>query len=242
MADEHTMATEETLVDAALVPDPDSDEELGPGDMAAIADEDVRGCRLLIVRRAVEAIEVDGVAGGAAQIACTFQPASGVRFVWARLLLRLTSPADVTIIDLAPREVREGEPVRFTVDGTGKIGVNYEFVEVGTEESVKKEFAVYHCSIQGSGAGTAVARWDFSENPHRRDGISREQVLALTVPVIGEVTGEVLLTARVSRSGIGGALDAVRDLVLGRGERRYPIRLIVPEPPSFLGRLRFLRA
>lgn len=240
MTDSSTM-DDAILVDTPLVPDPDADEELGPGDVVAIADEDIRGCRLLIVRRAVEPIEVDGGAGGAAQIACTFQPAPGLRFVWARLLLRLTSPDRVTIIDLAPREVREGEPVRFTVDGKGKIGVNYEFVEVGIEEGVKKEFSVYHCAVQGSGEGTAIARWDFTENPHRRDGISREQVLALTLPVTGEVTGEVTVTARVTRPGIGGALDAIRDLVLGHGERRYPIRLVVPDAPSFLGQLRFLR-
>ena len=239
MTDENT--TEEILVDATLVPDSDADEELGSGSVVAIADEDIRGCRLLIVRRTVEPIQIDGRAGGAAQLACTFHPAHGLRFMWARMLLRLTAPAGVTIIDLAPREVREGEPVHFSVDGKGKIGVNYEFVEVGTEETVKKEFAVYHCAVQGSGEGTTVARWDLSENPHRRDGISHEQLLALTVPVTGEVTGEVLVTARVTRPGIGGAFDAMRDLVLGNGERRYPIRLVIPERASLLGRLRFLR-
>lgn len=232
---------DELLVDTALIPDPDADEELGPSDVVAIGDEEIRGCRLLIVRRAVEPIEVGGVAAGAAQLACTFQPAPGLRFVWARLVLRLTAPDGVTLLDLAPREVREGEPVRFTVDGKGKIGVNYQVVEVGTEESVKKEFSVYHCAVQGSGEGTAIARWDFAENPHRRDGISREQVLALTLPVVGEVMGEVTLTARVTRPGVAGALDAIRDLVLGHTQRRYPVLLTIPERPSPRGPLRFLK-
>jgi hypothetical protein len=37
------------LIDEALVPDPDAEEELGPGDAAPIADEDVCGSRLLLL-------------------------------------------------------------------------------------------------------------------------------------------------------------------------------------------------
>ena len=48
-----TMNGEETLlIDSPLVPDPDADEEMGSTDVEAIADEDLKGSRLLLVRRA----------------------------------------------------------------------------------------------------------------------------------------------------------------------------------------------
>ena len=53
------------LIDEALVPHPDADAELGPGDATPIADEDICGNRLLLVRRAAESVDLDGTPGGA---------------------------------------------------------------------------------------------------------------------------------------------------------------------------------
>lgn len=221
------------LIDAPLVADPDADEEMGPGDAEAIADEDLEGSRLLLVRRVAEAVDLDGTPGGAVQIACTFQPARDTRFTWARLLLRLSTPQGVRIVDLAPRVVREDEPVRFTLDRSGKIGLSYKVAEASAEAGKHKEYVIYYCSIQGSGEGTSLARWDFNENPHRKDGLEREQVLALTVPVTGTVTGTVSVNARLTRAGLRGRIAAIRDLVLGAnpGERSYPFAFEIPATP-----------
>jgi hypothetical protein len=147
------------------------------------------------------------------------------RFSWASIKIRLKKPVGITLIDVAPHEVREREPVKMSVDGTGKLGVKYGFFEIGAEEQVTKEYTMYHCSVQGSGQRTALARWDLNENPHRREGLGTEQVLAFTLPVSGLVTVEFLIAARVVRSGIVGGLDAVRDLVLGTNERRHAVEL-----------------
>lgn len=236
-------ANEVLLIDEPLTPDPDADEELGPGDLEAIADEDLKGSRLLLVRRAVEAVELDGAPGGAVQFACTFQPARDARFTWARLLLRLDTPPGVRVIDLAPRVVRENEPVRFTLDRSGKISLVYQGAEAGVERGTHKEYSVYNCSIQGSGEGTALARWDFNESPHLKDGLGREQVLALTVPVTGPVTATVTVNARLARKGLRARIEAIRDLVLGArpGERHYPISFEIPTAPSADGSTRFPR-
>jgi hypothetical protein len=206
-----------------------------------IADEAVRDSRLLVVQRAIEALDLDGTTGGAVQLACTFHAAPGTRFIWARILLQLQNPDGIRIIDLAPREVREAEPVRFTIDGKGTIGVNYEIVEVIAEEQVQKEFAVYHCSVKGSGASTTIARWDFAENPHRRDGLGHEHVLTLTVPVRGEVSGLLRMSARLLRPGLQRHMDAIRDMVLGQDEYRYPMTFTIPPTPPAAGLGRFLR-
>lgn len=93
------MNEEETLlIDAPLVPDPDAEEEMGPGDLEPIADEDLRGSRLLLVRRAIEPIDLEGTPGGVVQLACTFQPAQGTRFTFAQFRLRLVIPAGIRII------------------------------------------------------------------------------------------------------------------------------------------------
>ncbi|HLM67702.1 MAG TPA: hypothetical protein VK358_09255 [Longimicrobium sp.] len=237
----------ELLVEAPLVPDPDERRELYRGggehdDPETLSDADLQGSRLLLVRRAVEGIDLDGRPGGVVEIACVFQPAEGTRFSWARVVLRLTDPVGVRVLDLAPREVREGEPVKFTVDGKGKLGLKYQIAEAGAERSVRREFAVYHCAVQGSGEGTSLARWDFTENPHARDGIGREQVLALTLPVTGTVSGTLTANARLARAGLRGRIDRVRDLVLGGGvhERRYPVSFQLPQAPPPSGLARFL--
>jgi len=233
---------EAILIDAPLAPDPDPLEELGPADPEAIADEELKGCRLLLVLRAVEPVRIGSTPGGALELTCTFHPAPGCRFTTATMLLRLTSPGGVRIADLAPQEVKEAEPVRFTVDDRGKLGVKYSPLEAGAESGSRLEYAVYHCSVQGSGAGTALARWDFTENEHRKDGISREQVLALTLPVTGRGAGTITLAARVARPGLGGQWEAIRDLVLGPDQRHYDLAFEIPEAPHSAGLLgRFLR-
>lgn len=224
------MSDEEILVDTPLVPDADADEEMGPGDTETIADEELRGSRFLLVRRAVEAIDIDGAPGGAVKFACTFHSSPGTRFVEARLALRLNEPPGVNVYDLAPREVRENEPVRFKVDDKGKLSLGYAKIgaELGHESGSSTEFAVYHCVVKGSGANTALAKWDFAENPHKQDGIGHEQVLALTIPATGKVAGTLSVSARLVRPGLKGAFDAVRELVIGNDERNYQISFTIP--------------
>lgn len=224
------MDDHEILIDAPLVPDADADEEMGSSNTETITDEDLRGSRFLLVRRAVEAIDIDGTPGGAIKFACTFHAVSGTRFVEARLALRLSEPPGVNIHDLAPREVRENEPVRFKVDDKGKFSLGYAKVgaELGQESEKSAEFAIYHCAIKGSGENTALARWDFTENPHKQDGIGHEQVLALTIPVTGRVAGTLSVSARLVRPGLKGTWDAIRELVIGADERNYPLSFTIP--------------
>jgi hypothetical protein len=230
------------LLDAPLVPDPYAAEEMGPADAEAIADENLKGSRLLLVRRAVEPVDIAGVPGGAVELVCTFQPAPGSRFASARLLLKLTGPQGVRIADLEPRQVREQEPVKFVLDRKGKLGLKVLKAEAGAEAGVRMEYAVYHCAVTGSGQATPLARWDFTENPHRKDGLGAEQSLALTLPVTGRVTGTVSVTARLIRPGLRGALEAVRDLILGPGpDRHYPIHFDIPQAQEPHGLFRFLR-
>lgn len=225
---------DEILIDAPLVPDTDADKELGPRDAKAIADEDLQGSRFLLVRRAVEAIDISGTPGGAIKFACTFHAAAGTRFVEARLVLRLTEPPGVSIHDLAPREVRESEPARFKLDEKGKLSLGYDKVGAGfgQESGTTTEFAIYHCAVRGSGENTMLARWDFIENPHKKDGLGHEQVLALTIPVTGQVAGDISVSARLVRPGLKGAWDAIREMVIGEQERSYPISFTIPPKTS----------
>jgi hypothetical protein len=231
------------LIDAPLVPDPDASEEMGPGDAEAIADEDIKGCRLLLVRRAVEPVDLEGTPGGAIELACTFQPAAGARFKSARLVLRLTEPPGVLIADIAPRNAPEKEPVKFALDTKGKLSLKYLGLEAGAEAGTRKEYAVYHCAVLGSGEATPTARWDFAENPHKKDGLGHEHALALTLPIMGMVSGTVSVAARLARLGLPGKLEAIRDLILGPrlSERRYPITFDIPKAQPASGLFRFLR-
>ncbi|MDJ0702472.1 MAG: hypothetical protein QNJ46_04250 [Leptolyngbyaceae cyanobacterium MO_188.B28] len=217
------------LIDAPLVADPDADEELGPDVAEPIADEDLRGSRLLLARRVVTPIEINGESGGLVELSCTFQPAYETRFTWARLTMMLKTPAGIRIAGLEPRAIQDPRPVKFTVDDKGTLGLKYAPTELGVEQSIQKEYEVYHCAVQGSGIGTAKARWDFRENEHRQDGLGTDQGLLLTLPVTGRVSGLVLVNARLARSGVGGVLSAVRDMILGAEQRDYSFSVEIPE-------------
>jgi hypothetical protein len=239
-----TINQEDTLlIDAPLIPDPDADQELGPKGITAIADEDLKGSRLLVVRRAVEPIDLEGTPGGVIQIACSFQPAQGTRFISAQFRLRLTMPEGIRIIDLAPRSVEDTHPVEFTLEGKGKLGIKSLPlpIEPSLEIGANKKYAIYHCKVQGTGEGTSLARWDFKENPDLRNGIGQEQILNLTLPVTGQVTGSAIVSARIARSGIQGKLEAIRDMILGTPpqERFYPITLNIPTIPPANGLTKF---
>ena len=155
------------------------------------------------------------------------------------------TPDGIRIIDLAPRSLDDPNPVEFTVNRKGQLSVTS--LPVSIESSVEigssKKYVRYHCRVQGSGEGTSLARWDFKENPDRRDGIGQEQVLTLSLPVTGQVTGRVIVSARLARSGLRGSIEAIRDMILGAkpNERSYPITFEIPEAPLPNGMTRFLR-
>lgn len=236
------MTEQDILIDAPLEPDPDATEEMGPAEAQAIADEDLKGSRLLLVRRAVEAVDLDGWPGGAVQLTCTFQPADNCRFASARLVLKLTTPAGVRFGDVQPVEVREDEPVKFVLESKGKLGLKYLKLEGGTEAGEKVEYATYHCAVTGAGDGTQLASWSFKENPFRRDGLGSSHALAFTIPAVGRVAGEAIVTARLIRPGLSGAADAIRDLILGPPKgSHYPVSFDIPTAQPTAGLLHFLR-
>ena len=234
---------DELLIDAPLIADPDADEEMGPSELAAIADEDVKGSRLLVVRRAVEPIDLGGTAGGLVQLACTFQPAQQTRFTSAHLRLRVTAPPEARIVDLAPKVIQDSNPVEFTFDNTGKLGIELPILQGNVESGLQKKYTTYHCRVQGSGVGTNMVRWDFREDPDRQDGLGQEQVLNFTLPVTGPITGCVIVSARLARGGVQGKLEAIRDLILGSSpvERQYAIAFTIPPSPTHRGLARWFR-
>lgn len=216
------------LVDAPLIADPDAEEELGPSDAKAIADEDLQGSRLLLALKSVQSIDIDGEPGGLVELSCTFQPNYGTRFSWARLILRLTSPENATFIDIAPKEIKDSHPVKISVGNKGMLGLKYAPAEAGIEQSQNAEFEVYQCTVQGSGVTTAKARWDFRESDHRQNGLGTSQVLAFTLPVTGKVSGLVLVSARLAKQGVGGAVASIKDMILGPGQTDYGFTFEIP--------------
>lgn len=228
--------SEDLLFDMPLIPDPDADEEMGPGDVDAIADEDIRGSRILLVRRVIEPIDLQNTTGAVVQFACTFQPSPGTRFSFAQLTFRFTVPSGIKIIDVAPRNIDDPHPVEMTLSKTGKLG--FKSLPGSSESELgmgtTKKFVKYHCQVQGSGEGTALAIWTLKENPDRKDGIGPEQVLTLTLPVTGKIEGSIVVSARLVRKGISGAVDAIRDLILGPkpDKRDYAVAFEIPTKAS----------
>ena len=145
------MSEQETLLaDVPLVGDPNATEELGATDIEAIADEDLKGSRLLLVTSVVQPIDLEGTPGGIVQLVSTFQPAEGARFSSAQFRLRLVTPAGLRIIDLAPRVVDDAHPVEFSIDKKGKLGLSIPSVpiEPSIEIGSSKKYVKYHCAVR----------------------------------------------------------------------------------------------
>ncbi len=221
----------EILIDAPLIPDPDETQELGSRPLTAIADEELTGCRLLLVLKAVESIDADGVAGGALKLACTFHPAPGSRFTSARLNLKLQTPPGAQFLSIAPKAVLDS-PVKYTINRKGQLGVKYLTVEASGGADTHQEYEEYHCKVQGSGEGGTYVYWTFNENPVRRNGLGREQILAMTLPVTGKVTATVEVTAVLSKTS--GVMEALRNMLLKPESfhKSYSIAVEIPPAPA----------
>jgi hypothetical protein len=232
----------EFLIDAPLIADPDEDQLLGGG-VEAIADHDLSGSRLLLVRRAMEAVDIEGTAGGAVELLCTFQPGAGARFQSARLKMRITRPDGLRFADVQPHKVVENDPIKFSLDNKGKLGFKKFGVDASAERGGKTEYVVYHCAVQGSGGGTSSAWWDFTESKVAKSGLPAEQSIAFTLAGTGQVNVQVTVTARIRRDGLAGALAATRDLILGPTfeKRQYNVTLSVPEKLAENAEPHFLR-
>jgi hypothetical protein len=233
------------LIDIPLVADPDADEEMGANDVEAVADEDLAGSRLLLVRRQIEAIDLEGSPAGIVQFACTFQPAANARFTSAQFRLRLSEPAGLKVIDLAPSVLDDPAPVEITLDHKGSLGLKVpSLLEIGPsfESGSSLKYHQYHCSVHGSGVGTNLVRWDFRENPDKKAGIGREQVLTLTLPATGSITGSIIVSARLARPALRAGFDAIRDLIAGKkdDDRTYPVAFDIPPVSSRERLARFL--
>jgi hypothetical protein len=65
----------------------------------------------------------------------------------------------------------------------------------------------------------------------------------LTLPVTGQVTGKVIVSARLARPGLRGSIEAIRDMILGTkpNDPSYPISFEILETPSPKGLDQFLR-
>jgi hypothetical protein len=215
--DKKETGSEEILFEGVLVPDPNADEEMS--DIEQLADEEIRGSRILIVKRAIQAVDFDGTAGGIIQLSCEFHPSHGTRFTWARVAITLTTPEGINFISVQPDLVQEKMPVVFQYNKGGKLSLGipeYAGAEISGER--QKQFTVFHNTVRGSGDGTKKALWTFEENDQTRQGLGQKNILTVTVPATGAIGGQLTVNCRVSRKGIKGLADKLRDLVLAGPE------------------------
>lgn len=226
------------LIDIPLVSNPDADREMSADDVEQLTDEEIRGARLLLVKRSVEPIEVNGISssGGAVQLSCEFQPAENTRFTYARIALTLTFPDDVKFISVQPDVIKDSNPVSFQVNRNGKITLGYPSyagAEAGAQN--QKNFVVYENLVQGTGEGTAKAIWIFKENAGK-SGLMPKNILSFSLPVTGKVNASLSANCRVVRQGFGGLVDKIRDLIVHVPEtesRQVTFHIPTEKPKNF---------
>jgi hypothetical protein len=211
------MGDGEQLFSGALVVDPSSLREMRPGAGATLVDAiDARDARILIVRRAWEAGDAAQDGTVAVRLQCSFHAPPGSRYTRARVVLKLTEPRDAVFFDISPHEVKE--PTTVEVSRASKLKLSVKLgslgvsVEPGGESSTKSTRTSYVCRVQGSGDSTPRAQWTFEELDGSEEGIGLDQIVTMIVPSGSPVKAELLVTARLARRGLPGALD----MIIGR--------------------------
>jgi hypothetical protein len=201
----------EVLLDVELIVDPDSNREMGVAPSDVLMDpRDLRGARLLVVKRE-QAAEDWGDDEVLVKLNCSFHPAPGTRFVSARITLSLFQPQGVRFIDIAPLEVKEPMKVEYSRQSGGKITMKKGPIEAeaSAQAETKVSYDSYVCRVNGVGAGTDLAYWDFKEDENLRDGVAHSNELALTLPAGRTVKAELVVTARMAKMGGLGALNMI---------------------------------
>lgn len=227
----------DVLIDEALVADPIADRELGPGDIQTLADDELEGARIHIVRNATQRVELASGAGTALVLTSTLHAPPGARFSHAEIRWLLVEPADAVIIDVAPEQVADTTPLTFKISKGGKFVLSVpEAAQVNLGVDSLTEFTVYHCLVRSSGSGSRRARWTFSENPKTLQGVSHSNRLGIILSGEGPFAADLLVSARLIKPGLAGQLARIRDLVLGPhlqpGSRQ---RIPIPVPPAESG-------
>jgi hypothetical protein len=220
MTDPKTAST--VLIDAPLVPDTDADSELNQDATSLLADEEISEARFILRRTAIEPVTLDGAQGTFVAFACTFHGTStGARFTNARIHLVLDDPKDAAFVDVEPTmDALEEVVIEYNVDEK----LNVKIVEAGA--TTKHRVATYTARIKGSGDGTRRACWTLEEG--HQTGIPHETMLLCTLVPTGRLSVRAIISARIEKRGVGGALQAARNLLLGPYERQYQFTLDVP--------------
>lgn len=220
MTDPKTSGT--VLVDAPLVPDTDADSELNQEAVSLIADEEIREARFILRRTAIEPVTLDGAQGAFASFVCTFHGTSkGARFTSARIHLVLNAPKNAVVVNVEPTlDAVEEVIIEYSVEEK----LNVKIVDAGS--TTKHRVATYTARVKSSGEGTRRACWTLEEG--HQTGIPHETTLLCTLVPTGQLSVRAIISARIEKRGVGGALQAARNLLLGPYERQYQFTLDVP--------------
>lgn len=174
-----------------------------------ITDQEIRKCRLLLALHDTALLSINDQPAAALELCCTFQPAAGLRFVSAQLLINLETPEGIKIIDLAPKQV-ECDGVAVSVTQGGRFAI--EYLGTGGQREVQRtaSFKHYTCLVSGSDDSTPNARWEFNEVKQSKQGLGQQHALYLLVSAAGILKGRIYLSAEIERSGLMGVHDRAR--------------------------------
>lgn len=228
------------LLDTALVPDLDAEQELSGDRVEALSDDEISGARVRLLRKTIETIE--GGDDVAVALTAEFHPAPATRFTYATVMVRLIDPAGAQVIDVSPVELHSADPVTFKVTSSGKISIE-KLVKAELGASRETSYSVYPCLVRGSGAASSFATWSFEEHAEAHSGIGQFQDLILTLSGKGPFQAEVRVAARLLKPGLAGALERVRDMILGPSlaGASHSVTLTVPAAPARSGLFGFFR-
>lgn len=205
------------LVEEDLVADENADVELGgaPASADRPGDDEIHGSRFTLVRHAVEPVGEGEGAVLVVVLEASFQPAPGTRFSSAQVEISLFMPPEAIFADLAPREVREAEPVVFTLKSGATLNLGIKRVEAGVGRDATTEVSRYHCQVIGTGIGSRRVRWTLYENEAATDGIGSHQRFVIALSGHGPFELEAMTSCSLVRQGLVGIPGRVRELILG---------------------------
>lgn len=213
--------TDQIVFDELLTPDRDADEELSfDSDIRTLSDSEIAGARFQLN------CETSSKESGTmlAQLKATFQPPSHLRVSYAVLKVTIKKPDSAFFQRVGPAEVREEDPVKVSRESSQKFSP--KFVEKGSSEV--STALRYHLPVTGSGDNSPRAIWQFRENEIVDSGIPTKTELELVIASDGPITCEMVLMCRIVRRGAAGAVDGMRDLIIGpRPNKTHRAQIVI---------------
>ncbi|MEM7662858.1 MAG: hypothetical protein AAF292_11465 [Pseudomonadota bacterium] len=209
----------DVLFSGEFEPDPDEPNELSGQAKVLLADEKLKGARLMIRQLDAQSGEYNGQPVTATAFEAEFHPAPTTRFAHVSIMLEFLSPKHTKVLDLVPKYVDDIAPRTIEITRRGDLGLEFVPINVAIGTEHRTAFEVIPTISQASGELSSEVQWTFKAASQVEE-LPRQSTLGVMLSGSGPFKVRLEATAGVVSTGLAGAAQAGRDLIIGPPGKR----------------------